>query len=67
MQVYELETKNGRIFRVAITDSKSQENRLIKVIAENKKKNYETFIRVDCIKSGIHNIKDFELLANSLT
>ena len=65
MNIWELETKNGRIFRVAI-ENDSQTKRLIKKIAENKNKTYEVFTRVETVKNGIHNIKDFEGLADSL-
>jgi len=65
MKIFELETKNGRIFRVAI-DNKNQEKRFLKKVAENKNKSYEVFKRVECVKNGIHNIKDFEALANTL-
>ena len=65
MQVYEIETKNGRIFRIAV-DNRSQEKRLFKVIADNKKKSYEIFNRVECRTNGIHNIKDFEAIAETL-
>jgi len=65
MQIYELETKNGRIFRVAV-ENKSQEKRLDKIVAKNKDKSYEVFTRIECVKNGIHNIKDFEALVNSL-
>jgi len=65
MDIYELETKNGRIFRVAI-ENRSQKDRLNKVIAKNKSKPYEVFTRIECVKNGIHNIKDFEAIADSL-
>lgn len=65
MQVWELETKNGRVFRVAIENT-SQEKRLKKVIAENSSKTYEKFISQKVITSGIHNIADFERLAGEL-
>lgn len=66
MNIWELETKNGRIFRVAI-ENKSQLKRIKKVIADNKNKEYEIFIRIDTnALNGIHEIKSFENLANSL-
>lgn len=65
MYIYELETKNGRTFRVAI-ENKSQKNRLLRKIYENKKKSYEIFIRKQIITNGIHNIKQFEELADTL-
>lgn len=65
MKIYEVTTKNGRTFRVAIVN-KNQEQRFLKKVEENKKKSYEVFTRVECIKNGIHNIKDFEALADTL-
>ena len=66
MQIWELKTKNGRVFRVAIENA-SQEKRLKKVIADNNsKKTYEKFISQKVITKGIHNIADFEHLANTL-
>ena len=66
MNIYELETKNGRTFRVAI-ENDSQLTRLYKKVEENKTKTYEVFTRVECITNGIHNIKDFETLVDSLS
>jgi len=65
MQIYEAETKNGRIFRVAI-ENQSQKKRFLAAIAKKDKNSYEAFIRVEPVSNGIHNIKDFETLANSL-
>lgn len=66
MKIWELETKNGRVFRVAIENA-NQEKRLHKVIADNRsKKNYELFISQKVITKGIHNIADFERLADTL-
>jgi len=65
MKIYELETKNGRVFRVAI-ENDNQQKRLSKIISENEKKSYEKFIRIEVVKNGIHNIKEFEALADSL-
>ncbi len=65
MKIVQLETKNGRLFRVAISN-KSQENRLIKIIAENKGK-YEEFINIDFNKcNGINDINEFKKLSESL-
>lgn len=64
-KIYELETKNGRVFRVAI-NNKSQENKLMKIIDENKNKTYEVFVSVTVANNGIHSIKDFESLTNTL-
>lgn len=65
MQIYELETKNGRVFRVVVAN-KSQQARLTKVIHDNKSKSYEVFVRIEVITNGIHDIKQFEKLADSL-
>lgn len=65
MEIWELETKNGRIFRV-ITENEHQVDRLRKIIHQNKQKSYEVFIRIEVVTNGIHCIKDFEKLANSL-
>lgn len=65
MKIWELETKNGRVFKVAIENT-NQEERLRKVIADNDKKAYEKFVSVKVITAGIHNIADFERLANTL-
>ena len=65
MKIYELETKNGCIFRVAIYNE-NQKLRLLRKIEENKSKSYETFIRVEVVKNGIHDIKTFEKLADKM-
>lgn len=65
MKIWELETKNGRIFRVAI-QNENQQKRLMKKIKENESKSYENFIRIEVVKNGIHDINDFEKLADSL-
>ncbi|MDD3476619.1 MAG: hypothetical protein PHI38_07095 [Sulfurimonas sp.] len=65
MKIYTLETKNGRLFKVAVAN-KSQENRLLKVVEKNKSKEYEVFTRVEAAANSIHNIKQFEELADSL-
>lgn len=64
-KVYELETKNGRVFRVVISND-AQEKRLLKKVAENKEKSYEVFTRIEVVVSGIHDIKAFELLCDTL-
>ncbi len=66
MKIYELKTINGRVFRVVITDSKSQRDRLDKIVRDNKSKDYEVFTSVKCVSNGIHNLKDFETIADSL-
>jgi hypothetical protein len=65
MKIWELETKNGRIFRVAIQNM-NQQKRLMKKIKENESKSYEKFIRIEVVKNGIHDINDFEKLADTL-
>lgn len=65
MKIWELETKNGRIFRVGIQND-NQQKRLQKKIDENKSKDYEKFIRIEVIKNGIHDINTFEKLVDSL-
>lgn len=60
MKIYELETKNGRTFRVAIAN-KSQEQRLMKMYNDNIKNNeYEKFVSIKEVLFGIHDIKTFE-------
>ena len=66
MNIVQLETKYGRLFRVAI-ENNNQEKRLIDVIRKNKNKSYEKFVNIYWNKfNGIHNIKQFEKIANSL-
>lgn len=65
MQIYEAQTKNGRIFRVAI-ENQSQKKRFLAAIAKQDKSSYESFVRVESVDYGIHNIKDFEKLTHSL-
>ena len=65
MQVFELSTKNGRVFRVAVSNE-NQQKRLNKVIRENKEKGYEVFTEIKCITSGIHSMKEFEALSEKL-
>ena len=66
MKIWELKTKNGRVFRVCIENA-NQEKRLHKVIADNENKTaYEKFISIKVITVGIHNIADFERLADTL-
>lgn len=65
MKIYELETKNGRVFRVAVAN-KSQEKRLLRAVQNNKTKSYEVFIRAEVVVNGIHDIKQFEKLADTL-
>jgi hypothetical protein len=66
MNIFECETKSGRVFRVAIAN-KNQIKRFRKMLHENKSKSeYEQFIRVDDILNGIFDIKQFELNCNAL-
>lgn len=65
MNIFECETENGRIFRVAISN-KNQLERFRKAIRENKDKKYEKFIRIEDKLNGIFDIKQFELNCNSL-
>lgn len=65
MLMYECETANGRVFRVLVTN-KRQQKRFLKVIEDNKSKNYEKFIRVDLVLHNIHNITQFEKLNSEL-
>lgn len=65
MQVFKVETKNGRVFKVAIENS-SQEKRLLKVINDNKGKDYEHFTNIKRVEHDVHNIKEFEALASTL-
>ena len=63
MKIYELETANGRIFRVAI-ENENQLKRMNKATLDSRGK-YEKIIRVDCILSGIESIKNFEKTAET--
>lgn len=65
MKVYELKTKNGRAFRVAVNND-NQEKRLLRIVFDNKNKSYEIFESVTSVLNGIHDIKTFEKLANEL-
>ncbi len=65
MFIYELETKNGRTFRISI-ENKNQLKRLHQVIHDNKKKGYEKFTRIDVVLNGVHNIGSFEKLCGEL-
>ncbi len=65
IKIYELETRNGRVFRVVV-ENPGQEKRLSKVVEDNKSKTYEVFCRVECINNGIHDIASFEKLADTL-
>ena len=61
MKIIQLETKGGSVFRVAI-ENKKQEQRLINIINKNK-----SFINIDFSKlNGVHNIKEFEKITNTI-
>lgn len=65
MYIFECKTQNGRIFRVAIANN-SQKKRFLKLIQENEKKSYEKFTSIKDVLSGIHDIKQFEMLCSKL-
>ncbi|MDY0246736.1 MAG: hypothetical protein RBR26_07425 [Methanosarcina mazei] len=65
MKIYYVETKNGRAFKVAVANN-AQEKKFLRIVENNKSKNYETFTRVEVAVNGIHDIKQFEQLADSL-
>lgn len=64
MNIYQVETVNGRFFRIAI-NSDAQKKRMMKVI-NNSQDKYERFINLKCINNGVHNIKDFESISGEL-
>ena len=64
MKIYELETKNGRTFRVAVAN-KNQLNRLMAKVDRSKGK-YQEFTSVKVVTNGIHDIKEFEKIADTL-
>ncbi len=57
--IYEVTTKNGRIFRVLI-ENNNQEKRMYNTFLNGE---FDTVTRV---LNGIHNISDFEKLADML-
>jgi len=59
MQIVRLETKNGRVFKIAI-NNENQKKRLQKVINDNKNKSYEVFVKVEYIEEGVQDIKQLE-------
>ena len=65
IKIYELETKNGRTYRVAITN-KNQEKRLHKIIKDSEKNKYEKIIRVEVIMRGIQDIGEIEAITKEL-
>jgi len=65
MKIWELETKNGRIFRVCVANN-NQEKKLLEIVEKNKEKSYEIFTRVEPITNSVHSMKTFEHLAESL-
>lgn len=64
MNIYELETNNGRVFRVSI-DNDAQLARLNRAI-KTKDGGYEAFKRCEVVLNGIHDIKSFENLVQTL-
>ena len=64
VEIYELETRNGRVFRVAVAN-KNQLNRLMAKVDRSKGK-YQEFINVKVVTKGIHDIKAFEKTADTL-
>lgn len=65
MKIWELEMKSGKVFRVAV-ENKNQEKRLYKRIADINNRAREQIISSKVIVAGIHNIADFEYLADTL-
>jgi len=66
MRLFELKTKNGRIYKVMV-ENNNQYERLLKLIQQNKEKGgYEMFISVKNISNGIQNIADFEAICKNL-
>ena len=63
-KIYKLTTRNGREFRVVVTNE-NQEKRLRNTVAASKGK-YEELTLHEPVLNGIHDIKSFEKLAESL-
>jgi len=63
-KVIEAKTKNGRMFRVLI-ENNNQFERFKKTYSNNKGTEQE-FISYRVVSNGIHNIKDFEVIAEAL-
>ena len=56
-KVFELETKNGRVFRVLV-ENQSQEKRLFKIMFDDSKNlGDEELVKIHCELNGIHNLK----------
>ena len=59
-KVFELETKNGRVFRVLV-ENQSQEKRLFKIMFNDSKNlGDEELVKIHCELYGIHSLKQFE-------
>ena len=66
-KVFELETKNGRIFRVLV-ENDTQEKRLFRIMFDDSKNlGDEELVKIHCELYGVHNIKDFEDYYSSLS
>ena len=57
--IVELETKNGRIYKVSI-QSEHHLKRLKKIIHHNKTKKYEIFTNISIVESRVYSIGEFE-------
>ena len=65
-KVFELETKNGRIFRVLV-ENDTQEKRLFKIMFDDSKNlGGEELVKIHCELYGIHSLKQFEDYYKSL-
>ncbi|MCK9552333.1 hypothetical protein [Aquamicrobium sp.] len=64
-QIYLVETRNGRAFRVFVKN-KNQKERLFKMVKNQKEDKYEKVILVKDVLNGIHELKEFEAILNSL-
>ena len=59
-KVFELETKNGRVFRVLVKND-SQEKRLFKIMFDDfERLGDEQLVKIHCEVYGIHDLKQFE-------
>lgn len=67
MKVHELETKNGRVFRV-ITNNDAQERRLFSLMFDGagRRNDGEELVKISTVLNGIHSIKEFEDYYGSL-
>lgn len=66
-KVFELKTKNERIFRVLV-ENDTQEKRLFRIMFDDSKNlGDEQLVIIHCELYGVHNIKDFEDYYSSLS